>query len=79
MASGYIAGGGIAGIIIALMAGLPALTKVNKGIEAWSKAHNPFYEGAYADLLSVIPFALLTILLYMVGREMLLATKRARD
>ena len=75
MASGYIAGGAIAGIIIALMAGLPALTGVNKGIEAWSKTHNPFYEGAYADLLSVIPFALLTILLYVVGREMLLATK----
>ncbi|MEK6333360.1 MAG: oligopeptide transporter, OPT family [Acidobacteriota bacterium] len=75
MASGYIAGGAIAGIVIALMAGLPALTKVNKSLEAWSKTHNPFYEGAYADLLTVVPFALLTILLYLVGREMLLATK----
>jgi putative OPT family oligopeptide transporter len=75
MASGYIAGGAIAGIVIAFMAGLPALDPVSKGIEKWSKTNNPFFGGAYADLLSLIPFILLTFLLYAVGREWLLTTK----
>lgn len=73
MASGYIAGGAIAGIVIAFMAGF--LTKTTHGIEAWSKSNNPFFEGPYADLLSMIPFALLTLMLYLVGREKLLASK----
>jgi putative OPT family oligopeptide transporter len=75
MASGYIAGGAIAGIVIAFMAGI--LTDTTKGIEEWSKAHNPMFEGGNADLLSLIPFALLTLFLYMVGREMLLAGRPA--
>ncbi|HEY0378131.1 MAG TPA: oligopeptide transporter, OPT family [Pyrinomonadaceae bacterium] len=75
MASGYIAGGAIAGIVIAFMAGLPALDPVNKGLEKWSKSNNPFFGGAYADLLSLIPFLLLTFLLYAVGREWILKTK----
>ena len=73
MASGYIAGGAIAGIVIAFMAGV--LTDRTRHIEEWSKAHNPLFEGASADMLSMIPFILLTILLYMVGREMLLGDK----
>jgi hypothetical protein len=75
MASGYIAGGAIAGIVIAFMSGLPALDSVNKGLENWSKTNNPFYEGAYSDVLSMIPFILLTFLLYAVGREWILASK----
>jgi hypothetical protein len=73
MASGYIAGGAIAGIVIAFMAGV--LTDRTRAIEHWSKAHNPLFEGASADLLSMIPFLLLTVLLYLVGREMVLAGK----
>ena len=34
---------------------------------------NPFFEGGPADLLALIPFAVLTVLLYMAGREMILA------
>jgi putative OPT family oligopeptide transporter len=75
MASGYIAGGAIAGIVIAFMQGV--LTERTRGIEEWSKAHNPLFEGRFADLLSMIPFLLLTLLLYMVGREMLLASRPA--
>jgi hypothetical protein len=75
MASGYIAGGAIAGIVIAFMQGV--LTERTKGIEEWSKAHNPLFEGGYADILSMVPFLLLTLLLYMVGREMLLAGRPA--
>jgi hypothetical protein len=67
LASGYIAGGAIAGILIAFMAGL--MSDVTASLTKWSAANNPFYEGANADLLALIPFALLVGLLYLVGRE----------
>ena len=73
LASGYIAGGAIAGIVIAFMAGV--LTNINKTIEDWSVANNPFFHGPNADLLSILPFALLTVFLYLVGREMMLKGK----
>jgi hypothetical protein len=69
LASGYIAGGAIAGIVYAFMEG--ALGKVSEAITAWSAKHNPFFEGAYADGLSLIPFALLVLALYLAGREVL--------
>ena len=75
MASGYIAGGAIAGIVIAFMAGV--LDKFDAALTRWSTAHNPFFEGPSADLLAMIPFVLLTGLLYLVGREKLLSTKKA--
>jgi hypothetical protein len=43
MASGYIAGGAIAGIIIAFMAGV--LGNVDRSLTDWATAHNPFFEG----------------------------------
>jgi hypothetical protein len=72
MASGYIAGGAIAGIIIAFMAGVPSLAKFNDTIDKWSKG-NRFYTGSSADLLALIPFVILIAVLYMTGREMILA------
>jgi putative OPT family oligopeptide transporter len=72
MASGYIAGGAIAGIIIAFLAGVPAMSKFNEKIEAWSHA-NPFHTGAAANILSLIPFVILVVLLYLTGREKILA------
>jgi putative OPT family oligopeptide transporter len=76
MASGYIAGGAIAGILIAFMAGVPAMAGFNTKLEKMSE-HNPFVNGPSADLLSCIPFAILIILLYLVGREVWLAPKTA--
>jgi putative OPT family oligopeptide transporter len=73
MASGYIAGGALASIVIAFMAGV--LTGVNRRIEEWSTANNPFFEGTSADLLSLLPFAVLIILLYLTGREFILASR----
>ncbi len=73
MASGYIAGGAIAGIIIAFMAGV--FDQVDVFFTTWARANNPFFEGPSADLLSLIPFIGLAVLLYMVGREMLLSGK----
>jgi uncharacterized oligopeptide transporter (OPT) family protein len=71
MASGYIAGGAIAGILIAFMAG--SLGGVDEMFTRWATAHNPFFGGTLADLLALIPFVLLGGFLYLVGRERLLS------
>ncbi|HVS50882.1 MAG TPA: oligopeptide transporter, OPT family [Opitutaceae bacterium] len=76
LSSGYIAGGAIAGIIIAIVQGVPAFEGVNDAIEKWANANNPFYNGAYSDALTLVPFAALCIFLYLVGREKLLTPKR---
>ncbi|MEI7551195.1 MAG: oligopeptide transporter, OPT family [Verrucomicrobiota bacterium] len=73
LASGYIAGGAIAGIIIAFLAG--ALDRVDAALTAWSTAHNPFFEGPHSDALSLLPFVLICGLLYFVGREQLLVPR----
>jgi uncharacterized oligopeptide transporter (OPT) family protein len=73
MASGYIAGGAIAGIIIAFMAGVTA--DFTSRITRWSALNNPFFEGPRADLLSLIPFAILTLLLYLTAREVILSPR----
>jgi putative OPT family oligopeptide transporter len=73
LASGYIAGGAIAGIAIAIFAGL--LTDFDAAVTAWSSANNPFFEGPYADLLALIPFTVICVVLYLVAREKLFAPK----
>jgi hypothetical protein len=75
MASGYIAGGALAGIVVAFIAGVPRFGDFNAGIEKWAGDHNSFFNGANADLLSLIPFAVLVVLLYLAGREVILAGK----
>ena len=65
LASGYIAGGAITGIVIAFMTS--ALSKTDNQITKWAEAHNPFYAGPSADWLALLPFAALTLLLYWVG------------
>jgi putative OPT family oligopeptide transporter len=74
LASGYIAGGAIAGIIIAFMAGI--LEPVDQALTRWSSANNPFFAGANSDLLATLPFAALAVFLLLVGREKLLAPKQ---
>jgi putative OPT family oligopeptide transporter len=66
LASGYIAGGAIAGIVIAFMAGV--LSNADAAVTRWAEARNPFYAGPHADLLALIPFLVLSALLYFVGR-----------
>lgn len=75
LASGYIAGGALAGIVIAFMTGLPRMIPISHSIEEWQIANNPLYAGDYASLLSLIPFAILCVLLYLVGRDFLLVPK----
>ena len=67
LSSGYIAGGALAGIIIAFSAGV--LTDFDKAITDWSTKSNPFFEGPNADLLSMLPYVLLIALLYWTARE----------
>jgi putative OPT family oligopeptide transporter len=76
MASGYIAGGALAAIVIAILAGVPwqRLIDFNAKVTAWSE-RNPLQTGPLADLWSLIPFAILAVMLYLVGRELLLAAR----
>ncbi len=78
MASGYIAGGAIAGIIIAFLAGVPRMKGLNDAIENWSKT-NRFYTGDAADVLALIPFVILIALLYLTGREKILAHREVNS
>lgn len=79
MASGYIAGGALAAIVIAILQGVPkqGLANFNKAIEDWSTLKNPLFGGGNADMLSVIPFLVIMLLLYLVGREVILRTRSA--
>jgi uncharacterized oligopeptide transporter (OPT) family protein len=76
MASGYIAGGALAGIIYAFLNSLPSLSTFNERIETWAGTSNPFFKGPFENLLPLIPFVVITILLYLAGREVIL---RGRD
>ena len=74
MASGYIAGGALAAVLIAIFAGF--WLGLSNSVEHWSTEHNPFYDGPWSDALSMLPFLVLAVLLYLVGREKLLAGRR---
>ena len=76
LASGYIAGGAIAGIIIAFLAGVPGLDWIDTSLTKWANAHNPFFNGANSDLLSLLPFAVLMIMLYLVAMERWLVSRK---
>jgi hypothetical protein len=73
LASGYIAGGAIAGIVIAFVQGVT--TKLDSRIETWASQHNPFFAGPNADWLALIPFVMLAGLLYVTGRQIFVAQK----
>ena len=72
LASGYIAGATLAGVIFAFLNLKENIANWLKGFEEWALHHNPFFEGPNSDVLGMIPFLLLTILLYLVGRELVL-------
>ncbi len=65
MASGYIAGGAIAGIGIAFSAGV--LGNFDRDITKLMTAANPFFDGPWSDLLSCLPFLGLMLLLFRAG------------
>ena len=72
LASGYIAGATLAGVIYAFLNLKESIVARLKVFEEWATYHNRFFEGPGSDILGMIPFLLLTILLYLVGRELVL-------
>jgi putative OPT family oligopeptide transporter len=74
LSSGYIAGGAIAGIVIAFCAGITE--SFDAAVTKWSTEHNPFYDGPHAPLLSMIPFAALCLILLLVARGRLLTSAK---
>jgi hypothetical protein len=73
LGSGYIAGGAIAGIVIAFTAG--ALPRFDARLTGWATAQNPFFAGPNCDWLALLPFVALTGFLYLVGTESVLKSK----
>ena len=72
LASGYIAGGTLAGVLYAFLNLKEGIVNKLRGFEEWATKHNPLFEGPHSDLLGLLPFLVLTVLLYLVGRELLL-------
>lgn len=72
MASGYIAGGAIAGIVIAFVAA--GVADLDQQLNAWAEKSNPFFAGPNSDWLALIPFLLLCGALYLTGRGKWLAS-----
>ena len=75
MASGYIAGAALAGILIALSA-------VYLGIVITSSRFhslNPFFAGQWSDLLAFVPFIAIALFLYFVGRDRVFGKERPAD
>ena len=72
LASGYIAGATLAGVLYAFLNLKESIVTWLKGFEDWATNSNAFFEGPNSNVLGLIPFLLLTILLYLVGRELVL-------
>jgi uncharacterized oligopeptide transporter (OPT) family protein len=76
LASGYIAGAAITGVLVAFFAFIPALEAIQTSFAAWAKTGNPMFAGANADWLAMIPFIALALFLYFVGRERFLSGRK---
>jgi putative OPT family oligopeptide transporter len=70
LASGYIAGGALAGILVAFSAEF--LSERVQAFEKWSEHSNPLFT---SDLLALLPFLVLAVILYFVGRGTIWAAK----
>ena len=57
---------------IAIFAVVPWLKDIQDSTAAWAKVNNPFFEGSQAWWLGAIPFMILAVILYFVGREKLM-------
>lgn len=76
LASGYIAGGALAGVIYAFLNVKADIRAWLSGWETWATESNPLFAGPSSSMLSMIPFLALAVILYLVGREKLLSGGR---
>jgi hypothetical protein len=76
LASGYIAGATLAGVVFSFLNLRESITTRLRGFEEWSTANNPLFEGPYSDLLGLLPLLVLVVVLYLVGREVLLKPRQ---
>jgi putative OPT family oligopeptide transporter len=76
LSSGYIAGATLAGVIYSFMNLSGGITARLQGFEEWAANNNPLFQGPYSDLLGLIPLLAITVVLYLVGREVLLRPRR---
>jgi hypothetical protein len=67
LASGYIAGGALAGIIIAITAGV--LTDFDSMMAKWAEAFESVLRGGECGCAVLMPYVLICALLYWVARE----------
>lgn len=74
LASGYIAGGALAGILVAFSAEF--LSGTVQRVEAWSEHSNPLFT---SNLLALLPFAVLAVVLYLVGRDAMLRVRKSKE
>jgi len=81
LSSGYIAGGAIAGIVIAFVAGL--FGEVQTKIDDWALANNPLVQDwtkygwpyDFSDAFSLIPFLVICVVLHYVATRAIAAPK----
>ena len=76
LSSGYIAGGTLAGVLFAFLA-IPLKDHLD-AFQEWATAHNPLFAGPWSDLLAMLPFTIVCVLLYLVGRDVLMAGRARR-
>jgi hypothetical protein len=69
MASGYIAGATLAGVVYSFLNLSEGITTQLAGFERWAVRNNPAFEGPYADMLGLVPILIVSVFLYLVGRE----------
>jgi hypothetical protein len=43
--------------------------------EAWAAANNPAFSGPSSSMIAMLPFIVLAVVLYLVGREVFFAPK----
>ncbi len=79
LASGYIAGAALAGVIYAFLNVKEDIRTWLGAREAWAAASNPAFNGPSSSLIAMIPFIILAVVLYLVGREVFFAPKETAN
>ena len=77
LSSGYIAGGTLAGVVFAFL-NIPLKDTLRRDRKMGHRRTIHFSKGRTSDLLALIPFVGLCVLLYLVGRDALLASPKRK-